>query len=363
MGSIIDLRLNKTNNVNAEAELHDGDSNSSPPTTAILLGLVSIYIFGFIVWFIHSRYFSSSNANNRRVSSFISLLRQRLTFWLSSIFRNNHTSHDTYNSLPIYHHLDESNYKSWSVFDVASWSRSKLIHHFHNHTNQCETDNQNDAALQEAIEVLIHQRIDGASLDYITLGYLSQWMPFGTAAHLMSEYDALVSTNSNPKSNNTTNNTLSRDLPSWYNESLNHQSRSSQHDDVEAQALLHSEEIERLMKDRLGFSLPALRTAETPDHASAASLEMTDRVASIKDSQPAKGNNDNSNNLDSIMNGMPPHIRAIAERRPDLVAELMASRQNNQTVHKDHLLPIHEEVEEDTDYDSESVSLLRRRIK
>lgn len=370
MGSI-DLDLNKTNTVNAEADLHeDDDSSSSQSKTVILLGLISIYIFGYVLWFIQSRYFSSRN-DNRRGLSLICQLRQRLTLWSKFIFRNNHSSHDTYNSLPIHHHLDESNYKSWSVLDVASWSRSKLIHYFHNHTsqnymNQRDAGTQNDVASQEAIEVLLHQRIDGASLDYITLGNLSKWMPFGTAVQLMSQYDALISTNSNPDSNNTTNFALSRDLPSWYNESMDHQLRSSHNDDVEAQASLHSEEIERLMKDRLGISLPTLRTAETPrrtDDAGAASLEMTERVASINESRQAKDNNINSKNLDNIMNGMPPHIRAIAERRPELVAELIASRQNHQPVHNDQLLSIQEEDEENIDYDSESVSLLRRRIK
>ena len=65
---------------------------------------------------------------------------------------------------------------------------------------------------------------------------------------------------------------------------------------------------------------------------------------------------------------MPPHIRAAAERRPELVAELLSNKQSrNNIVHnKGHLLPVHEEDhDEETnveDIDSESASLLRRRL-
>ena len=117
------------------------------------------------------------------------------------------------------------------------------------------------------------------------------------------------------------------------------------------------------MRERFGLSLPTLRTEEkllsnSPDGSV---LELTERGGSIEE---------NDSNLGEILNAMPPHIRAAAERRPELVAELLSSRQSQNIVYdhnKGPLLPVHEEdhdVEEINveDIDSESASLLRRRL-
>jgi len=221
--------------------------------------------------------------------------------------------------------------------------------------------------MQQAIYALMQQQIDGASLDYITLEYLSRWMPFGTAVRLMSQYDALVTTYSSQEGNNQENNTgwLSEDLPSWYSDNQLHQERNNHHD-VEAPDALNSEHVQRLMKDRFGLTLPALRTEEKlpSDTKVASALEMTSRATPIRVTQTKKPAVNNSTNLDDILKSMPPHIRAVAERRSDLVADLLASRQQQQQP----LIPIHEEhltgeSEEEADLDSESASLLRRRLR
>ena len=121
------------------------------------------------------------------------------------------------------------------------------------------------------------------------------------------------------------------------------------------------------MKDRFGLTLPALRTEEKlpSDTKVASALEMTSRATPIRVTQTKKPAVNNSTNLDDILKSMPPHIRAVAERRSDLVAELLASRQQQQ---QQPLIPIHEEYhtgesEEEADLDSESASLLRRRLR
>ena len=360
---------------------NDGSKLFSHPVN-IILALILVYITCITLWFIKSRYCSSA----RRGPSALSLLRQRIALWKGSLFRNN-SNNNIYNNLPHHQDLDERQYKSWSVLEVASWSRSKLTvtqsNGNHHVTSSYFIDNastrqyheskqqEDEMIIQQAMDALIQQQIDGVSLDYITLEHLSRWMPFGTAVHLMSQYDALISTYSSQQGNKLGNNTnvlSGDDLPSWYSDNQLHQARNNHHQDVEAQDdSMSSEQVQQLMKDRFGLPLPSLRT-ETKD---ASNLEMTNRASSIRETQTQKQaatanmSVDNSNNLGDIMKAMPPHIRAVAERRPDLVAELLASRQQQQLIpiHEEGSLGEPEEEAEAADFDSESESLLRRRIR
>ena len=380
------LNLNKT--VTVDDEDRSNDSSKFSQSTNFLLAFLFFYIFCVTLMFIQSRYCSSS----RRGPTYLSLLRQRLVHWNGSLFRNNRNIQYNYDNLHHHNDLDEREYKSWSVVEVASWSRSKLAdtRSIGNHhdvvassysvnnagAEQYHLSNQEeDIILQQAIDALIQQQIDGASLDYITLEYLSRWMPFGTASHLQSQYSALITTYSSQegsKEGNKTNNLFAdNELPSWYSDNQLHQAGNNHHQDVEAQDSMSSEHVQRLMKDRFGLSLPTLRTQErVPANAQAASasaLEMSNRAATREPqtkNRAANISDDNSNSLDldDILKAMPPHIRAVAERRPGMVAELLASRKQQQWI------PIHEEnsaseAEEDADFDSESASLLRRRIR
>ena len=370
------------NNKVTTTDEHSKNLFSHPAT--IFLALILVYITCITLWFIQSRYCVSA----RRGSAFLSLLRHRLALWKGTLFRNNSNIHQIYyDNLPHYQDLDERQYKSWSVLEVASWSRSKLaaIQSNGNHQrvsssyfiDNASTQQYHESKkleddkmiLQQAIDALMQQQIDGASLEYLTLEYLSRWMPFGTAAHLFSQYDALISTYSIQEGNNVNNALSGDDLPSWYNDNQLHQARKNNHQDVEAQEddTMSPEHVQQLMKDRFGLPLPSLRTDSTTDTKDASNLEMTNRASSIRETQAQKqaANTtlDNSNNLDDILKAMPPHIRAVAERRPDLVAELLTSRQQQQQ----QLIPIHDEDSvgegEEADFDSESESLLRRRIR
>ena len=231
--------------------------------------------------------------------------------------------------------------------------------------------------IQQATEALMQEQVDGASLDYLTLEYMSRWMAFGIAARLMSQYNALISTYSSQEGSNQgnkTNNLRADDeLPSWYSDNQLHQAGNNHRQDLEAPDSMSSEHAQRLMRDRFGLSLPTLRTEEEiPAQAQATSaLEMTNRAATIRkpqtEKQAANISDGNSNSLDDILKAMPPHIRAVAERRPGMVAELLANRQQQHTLQEQQqLVPIHEEhsmdeVDEEVDFDSESASLLRRR--
>lgn len=392
-----------------EDQSNDSSQISQSTTIILLAFLLFFYIICITLWFIQSRFCSSS----RRGPTYLSLLRQRLVHWKGTLFRtNNRSIQYNYDNLPHHYNLDEREYKSWSVVEVASWSRSKLLadtrsignHHDNVVVSSYSMNNtdaeryhrsnqqEDDITLQQAIDALIQQQIDGASLDYISLEYMSRWMPFGTAAHLWSQYNALISTYSSQEGSNqgdNTNNFLRAEddeLPSWYSD--NHQlhqagNNNRHHQDLEAQEdSMSSEHVQRLMRDRFGLSLPTLRTEEEDVPANnnaqvASALEMTNRAATIREPQTKKEaasnrSDGNSNSLDDILKAMPPHIRAVAERRPGMVAELLASRRQQQQhilQKQQELIPNHEEHsageadEEEVDFDSESASLLRRRMR
>lgn len=381
------LHLNNTFATGDEDRSND-NSQISQSTINLLAFLLLFYMFCITVWFIQSRYCSSY----RRGPTYLSLLRQ----YLGSLFRTNRNIHYNYHNLPHYYNLDEREYKSWSVVEVASWSRSKLedIRSSGSHRDVVASSysvnntgseqyhpssQEDDMILQQAIESLMQEQVDGESLDYITLEYMSRWMPFGIASRLMSQYNALISTYSGQEGGNRENSTKNLraddELPSWYSDNQLHQADSNQRQDLKSQDSMSSENAQRLMRDRFGLSLPTLRTEEeVPTNAQAASaLEMTPRTATIRERQTEKQaaniSDGNSNSLDDILKAMPPHIRAVAERRPGMVAELLASRQQQHNVQKqEQLIPIHEEhsmdeVVEEVDFDSESASLLRRKMR
>ena len=376
----------------ADNEVNKPDTSKFSESNTIILGIILIYIIFTAVWFIQSRYCSSARRGTATI------LRRQLGLWSkgSLFFRNDTRNILHYNddNLPSHYDLDERDYKSWSVLEVASWTRSRLLvvaqsnngnHHYtssyyyfrydastqHDH----HVSNQEDAIilLQQAIDALIQQRIDGASLDYITLEYLSRWMPFGTAVHVMSHYNylrlpthILHEVNINTENTNSLSRTKDDVLTSWYSDNQFHQAaRNNNHHDVDAdeQEQMSSEHVQRLMNERFGLPLPSLRTKE---------MKLpTNRTAIVTDNETTHHKNDdspnNNYNLDHILSAMPPHVRAVAERRPELVAKLLYTRQQQQplmiSIHEANSVDDDDEEEEAADLDSESASLLHRRVK
>ena len=166
------------------------------------------------------------------------------------------------------------------------------------------------------------------------------------------------------------------------------------------------------MKERFGMSLPTLRGQEDTniDEPDTNNAEQYPREESMQPQQKYVNHNHfndregitrsydgtssaanqeipfqssplGQQNIDEILNAMPPHVRAIAERNPDLVSKLLLekrrSQQQQQHQHKQHtlsqqssLFAVSEEgdeesalyqSEEDINIDQENVSLLRRR--
>jgi hypothetical protein len=82
--------------------------------------------------------------------------------------------------------------------------------------------------------------------------------------------------------------------------------------------------------------------------------------------------NDTLTNTDDILNNMPPQVRAIAERRPDLVSKLLSEVRPINNTHSLESIPAEQhdvfreqkeeqQYDEEVSYDTEMVGLLRRR--
>lgn len=167
-----------------------------------------------------------------------------------------------------------------------------------------------------------------------------------------------------------------------------------------------SEKARGIMKERFGVTLPALRgpreTASDCDDEEA-QMELQDetrRCHPAEQSRPSFpfddprghggaeggggtiGDADDSNDrgansaVEEMLASMPPHVRAVAERRPELVSRLLQQKaaQRQAPARLSSLSEEPEEAEEaeedsplyrsedEINIDQESVSLLRRRI-
>ena len=333
--------------------------------------------------------------------------------------------------------LDESNYQYWTVLQVSSWAYQQLQQkhrrgrNYHNdgtvsmllQNYDSEDEYMQQRAIHKAILTLKKQRVDGASLSYLTLDHLLNFgIAFGVAVQLIKCLDELITNNrrcveayDEEIANGKGDEAL---LPSWYHQSSSSNAaiHNNTHGETSIEAggsqegLEMSKRAQSVMKERFGMSLPTLRGQEdTNIDEHDKNAEQYNREESMQPQQKYVNHNhfndregitksydgtssaDNQEipfqssplgqqNIDEILNAMPPHVRAIAERNPDLVSKLLLEKrrsQQQQQQHKQHtlanqssLFAVSEEgdeesalyqSEEDINIDQENVSLLRRR--
>ena len=293
--------------------------------------------------------------------------------------------------------LDERNYKTWTVIQVSSWAYEQLVkqqqYYGMNSNNGIVLQSSSDSAcllsredeyiqqrsLYTTINMLKRQAIDGRSLGYLTVQNLIEFgIPFGISVQLMKSIDELIPNKStyydeeNKRSGG--EETL---LPSWY------ASSSSSNYDVEMQqrqsntsdsTLEMTERAQKIMQDRFGsgMSLPTPRGIEIEEEESDSSNHIqqysSTSINNTDDSEqhfarPSIGqNNHHIMEEDDILKAMPPQIRVIAERRPDLVNKLLQEKRQ-QTNNISFLQAVSEEGEDDGEeiIAQETVGLLRRR--
>ena len=294
---------------------------------------------------------------------------------------------------------DERDYHSWSVDEVAHWTYCKLAtidsggYHVHNLPLYSCHGSSISRGLQKTVRAIHKQCIDGASLEHLSLQHLLSFdIPFGMAVHLNNYIQDLISGNLSSNGMNAAAHNKHRlrsdliQLPSWYeqeNQTVSHNNSSSNDEEMGTEM---QENVQQIMQDRFGMTLPSLRKSDniqnqnnimSPDIEPIGRMEPKElaqimQMKPIEQSEkpPQRGASSSSNNnLDDVLKNMPPHVRAIAERRPDLVSRLISEmQQQSQNEAHASLHPISEEQqdafeesEEEVSYDSEYVGLLRRR--
>ena len=334
--------------------------------------------------------------------------------------------------------LDENHYQYWTVLQVSSWAYQQLQQkhrrgeNYHNdgtvsmllQNYDSEDEYMQQRAIHKAILTLKKQRVDGASLSYLTLDHLLNFgIAFGVAVQLIKCLDELIPNDRRCEeaydeevANGKGDEAL---LPSWYHQSSSSNAaiHNNTHGETSIEAggsqegLEMSKRAQSVMKERFGMSLPTLRGQEdTNIDEHDTNAEQYTREESMQSQQTYANHNhfndgegitrsydgtlmDNQEipfqssplgqqNIDEILNAMPPHVRAIAERNPDLVSKLLLEKRRSQQQqhhrhHKQHtlanqssLFAVYEEgdeesalyqSEEDINIDQENVSLLRRR--
>eukprot|EP00581_Thalassiosira_minuscula_P012504 CAMPEP_0183730002 /NCGR_PEP_ID=MMETSP0737-20130205/31720_1 /TAXON_ID=385413 /ORGANISM="Thalassiosira miniscula, Strain CCMP1093" /LENGTH=243 /DNA_ID=CAMNT_0025962353 /DNA_START=528 /DNA_END=1256 /DNA_ORIENTATION=+ len=243
------------------------------------------------------------------------------------------------------------------------------------------------------MKALKKQRIDGRSLAYLTLDHLLKFgIAFGVAVRLVSCLDDLIPNRTELL--NHEEDTGDELLPSWYvsndGTGKSHNKRTNQlaNNEYESysagkQELEMTERAQTIMKERFGMSLPTPRGQDVGNHSdeeAQANIPNQNQPYPIeKPMQSTVSDIDNRTlgeasigestqpvvqhptNIEAMLNAMPPHIRGVAERRPDLVSKLLLEKQQ-----QFHNLQTSAQTEDDRDYpsedpmsvDPESVSLL-----
>ncbi len=376
-----------------------------------------------------SRNGSYNNPTHRCRSSYYPIPNSRIRFFdrLRRCFRGGVTGWKDYYPLglpvPNQFQLDERNYRSWSVLQVASWMHSKLIlskvqtgilqqrisQYANNNiehvliplnssptttssiccfsTNDhegdffqiwgdrgCEQDpgvvQCDEMSIHPTIQSLMQQMIDGGNLQHLSLDRLNNFgIPFGIAVQIMTHLQDLI-----PMYSRRDPAASVGELPSWYENAEFHSSHLGNTDNSKGNPTANdyndegqhaiTDRAQQLMKDRFGISLPNLRNQNEMHHednvdVSAGNdgvdiengaLQTRSKTRQISSTSSPNGseidrgthweseNNPharhvsdhrqkNDTGISNVLNAMPPRIRAVAARRPDLVAKLMAERQ------------------------------------
>ena len=284
----------------------------------------------------------------------------------------------------------------WTTEQVANWAESTLNSEFNQQYHSQNVGysclgSHNSRGIKKAISALKSQCIDGESLQYLTMQHLLSFgIPFGLAVHLNHHIDEIVPRNSTGMDGTSNKVRLRSDLvalPSWYeqdNQGMNDSKGSSQNG--EAMDIEMQENVQQIMQDRFGMALPSLRESTNTKHIkkpnAISDIEPLGRMeptelATIMQMKPINKQETNATptatgelfNIDDILQTMPPDIRAIAERRPELVSKILSNTNQVQNITTTSLDPIAEdekdfmesEENDEVSYDSEYVGLLRRR--
>jgi len=216
-------------------------------------------------------------------------------------------------------------------------------------------------------------------LQHLSLDRLNNFgVPFGIALQIMFHLENLIPEFSRQDREMSTV-TAQGGLHSWYENAENDGFRLGKEYDkskgnpnandynTEDQNAM-TERAQQLMKDRFGISLPSLRDQNEHNQYQEVDNDADDDQVDIENGElntssearqfsslppdrleidrgihyECRGNHHSrheskhgkTNSVSNVLNTMPPHIRAAAERRPDLVAKLMSEKQQQQQLNR-----------------------------
>jgi hypothetical protein len=291
--------------------------------------------------------------------------------------------------------FDDRNYQLWNTEQVIDWARCTLSSELNpsvqlsSHRRHLRRPRHALWGVRKTISALRDQCIDGSSLEHLTLQHLLSFgIPFGLAVHLSTAIEELISISHHSTSRGaSTRSRLRSDLvslPSWYeqdNQTSNGAASSAINNEIDVEM---QENVQQIMQERFGMSLPALGGTNSQSQPTTNSniepmgkmepaelAQIMQMNHNVKQQDNSTSQNGTSAHIDGILNNMPPQIRAIAERRPDLVSKLLSDVRSINNTHslesiseEQHVfaeLNEEQQYDEEVSYDTEMVGLLRRR--
>lgn len=320
------------------------------------------------------------------------------------------------------HPPDERCFAAWSPDEVSEWVRHKFAEDSRRLAHDYWAGDRAARAADDmylpslgttlrglaAADALRKHLVDGRSLGHLTLDRMvAIGVPFGVAVSLSGYVDELgVSARGDARGGG------GAELPGWYRDMSSYTDAAGadrgdiEGDDVEpaqsnenAAANPDDGRAQRVMKERFGLELPAIRGRDAAEvlyrgrnsapsgglggtSAEGISTPTTEHLEASPLATAGSTSESSSISLDNVLSGMPEHIRDIARRRPDLLSKVLREKQHqhqprNQLMERDswsgsrvQTPTIDEEVDEENEgaYDSgredgaeERVGLLRRR--
>eukprot|EP01082_Thalassiosira_pseudonana_P010128 g8828.t1 g8828 contig34:203168-204442(+) len=329
------------------------------------------------------------------------------------------TSLTTPSSTRLHHGLDDGRHQSWTVDEVARWVDAKLHEanlqpqnnqhvqyqhryrfegsiddeavHSSSNLNFCcngvsmmncdgcdytcnnkysaqeEDTHYHEQAIQHTKQAIIDHRIDGASLEHLTIPNMVQLVgiPFGLAVQLKMHLDDLFASTGGAGGGGALNG-MRRvgELPSWYESDMhnltyfdvhaasgisrgkvNDEQMNTEDDEYNNTMPEHAQKI---MQDRFGITLPTLRSQDDSQHGGFASEEgsapqyvSSNHTATVHEVDGSTDTDSvqvqqNNLNMEELLKSMPPQVRAVAARRSDLVLKLLSKKQQpTQQLHLD----------------------------
>ncbi len=309
------------------------------------------------------------------------------------------STHDFFPSQRI--DLDLSHWFEWHVAQTWTWISNELV-----------ADLSYDT--QSVLRLLAPHQLNGKALDTLTIQHLVGILnvPYGPAVQLSHAIDTLKQRYPKPQYESTSMETSFsprvRSEPDWLTlHDQQYYMRPSSHfsSDVSDQRLLshldlpamdpgQEKRLASLMSERYGLHLPTIRTLERHQDESMilkppvpntdgqlftnpsvptigeSSLLWSDAQRtshSLKSGDPDSRSQDelidhspavHSQIPSAVFEQMPPKIREIAERRPNLVKQLLILKKQSQETLKTHSMEYSMDIKQERDSDDEMTSLI-----